>query len=64
MNNDWISIKDSFPEVKEGYLLAVAVINMNDDDPYPFIVHYDGNKERGFELLEVTHWYPLPRPPK
>lgn len=56
----WISVKDRYPGVKEGCLVAVVVINIDEEDPFPYVTHYDGKRERGFELLKVTHWMPLP----
>lgn len=56
---EWISCEEQYPEF-DGRLVEVVAINMDEPSPFPFVVHYSGERERGFELLKVTHWYPLP----
>lgn len=60
---EWISVKDRLPERKEDvYLCCIA------SDAFPgtryiriFKFYGDGTWERGGN---VTHWMPLPKPPK
>lgn len=51
---EWISVEDRLPE-KDGYYLVA-----NDDDRAHFTTFAAGN----FISCGVTHWMPLPEPPK
>lgn len=53
----WISVKDRLPE-KDEYVLCFCNIG----DGFQAIFHY--GKERKFDGTAVTHWMPLPEPPK
>lgn len=69
---DWISVKDSLPEVGGTYLAAIG-----GNVPFPvavYLVYFvrfedgpvwsiDGHF-RTAQPLAVTHWMPLPEPPK
>lgn len=54
----WISVKDRLPEHEDDYLVCF-------DDGFIAITFY---KKNGWELWadsgDVTHWMPLPEPPK
>ena len=68
----WISVKDELPEFpinKNGYLCR-CVIGENYDFPFYMVLKYyilDVNPHFQHECncgLRVTHWTPLPEPPK
>ena len=60
---EWISVKDRLPELANDYDVVHVLIYLDDG----FITGADYEKD-GFELWadsgEVTHWMPLPEPPK
>ncbi len=65
MNNKWISVKDRLPENKQIVLvvdefqeMAVCGIKIY-PDVYIFMLHNTSK-----QIIEVTHWMPLPEPPK
>ena len=64
--NKWISANERLPESKMNYIVRY-IHSYSDDDGYYAIgvVFYDG---QGFNLFDraykVTHWMPLPKPPK
>ena len=66
--NGWISVKERIPEATDVYLVnAVHRYNKNDGYRSPQIRLYfkDDNEWQGLpDLYEVTHWMPLPEPPK
>lgn len=60
----WISVEDKYPDCYHRVLchrpdkhtvIGRAIVGTN-------FCHFKG--EDGFQLLEVTHWQPLPEPPK
>ena len=56
---EWISVKDRLPEDEK----SVLVITKNGK---PWVAHYD-LKWRGWRTsgsTTITHWMPLPEPPK
>lgn len=62
---EWISVKDRLPEVDQGILLY-----WNDDICTGYLTKYgndfifcDGFTD-DYEKEFVTHWMPLPEPPK
>lgn len=66
--SEWISVKDRLPEEREDVLIRVKCANyFNIEQGY-----YKGNNEwvncwcsiRNEGLYPVTHWMPLPEPPK
>lgn len=62
--NKWISVKDRLPEDYEKVLTCDAKGNIHiffhfHQFVYPFGI--DASDERYYE---VTHWMPLPQPPK
>lgn len=78
--NEWISVKDIFPEEYE-YCLVFAKKIGTEPSPLSIARHYQGVWEMmndleqsnavacgdltwGMEGSEITHWMPLPQPPK
>lgn len=68
---DWISVKDKLPEKVEGthYLVMVKHITLSEMEVAEW--WFDGDERwiwmwehNGTVHLEVTHWMPLPEPPK
>jgi hypothetical protein len=72
---EWISVKDSLPEKEKAergyYDESKSVLIMTDDGMY--VAEYNhAEKKWGIEweydfedyVCEVTHWMPLPEPPK
>jgi hypothetical protein len=64
-NNNWIDANDRLPEAGNWYLCASKGCR------YSEIVFFDGENEHGIHWLQngdylekVTHWQPLPSPPK
>ena len=59
----WISVKDRLPEKQMNYLVYVPPCYVN-------VVYYNGFEwvvdvgEYCFSAYEITHWMPLPEPPK
>ena len=65
---EWISVKEKLPNDREwvlvwhtGYSTPKKAKHKDDCDPYLPIFILDGDKGLGGE---VTHWMPLPKPPK
>ena len=65
---EWISVKEKLPNDREwvlvwhtGYSTPKKAKHKDDCDPYLPIFILDGDKGLGGE---VTHWIPLPQPPK
>ena len=63
--NNWISVKDRLPEQN---LNVLAWIKLGTSQ-YPFIETASGNPEicsgwKHYNKDQVTHWQPLPEPPK
>ena len=65
MMSKWISVDDRLPEVGEidpasGYEYG-AVLVYDGEDVYEEFVHFI---RPGVNTGEITHWMPLPEPPK
>lgn len=67
--SEWISVKDGLPEVPQGYeQVQVIIWSENGLD----VAWYQSNNNEfydmagwlGSEINGVTHWMPLPEPPK
>jgi hypothetical protein len=65
---EWISVKDRLPEHDERVLACysfntsmqfIQVLDYYATDPVPHFQH-----ELGTDGMKVTHWMPLPEPPK
>lgn len=72
--SEWISVEDRLPPKNEG---VIGWVLFNPDDPdisdYEFIYHVDsgvfqahikGVYQEMPDFWKVTHWQPLPEPPK
>lgn len=56
--SEWISVKDRLPE-KSGYYLIWT------EHSYYLIGFFSSNIDNGkWDWIDVTHWMPLPEPPK
>lgn len=60
--SEWISVKDKLPEWDTDCLIAYK------NDLFPNFrvceTHYGGVHTNGFGIWGVSHWMPLPEPPK
>lgn len=59
--SEWISVDDSFPEPGEDVLVCN---HWGDVDTDMVWINPDGKREFYFDRTNVTHWMPLPEPPK
>ena len=63
----WVSVNNRLPE-KSGCYLAImptgCLIVLNYSNKYKLFNCFDDIEPNGHELKEVTHWMPLPSPPK
>lgn len=66
---EWISVKDRLPNEEEIFL----VYNGKSNDSYIELgfwnldkkrFEYYDNEDYGLEMYDITHWMPLPKPPK
>lgn len=73
--NGWISVKDKLPDNKEHDWVLAQVVEDNGYMHIPRVMEYRQAKNDWFEetygwlsehngLFSVTHWMPLPHPPK
>lgn len=68
----WISIKDRQPKCIRGISDSVLVHRDNGECEVAYLIYdnddgfywYTQDERTGFEFEEVTHWTPLPEPPK
>ena len=72
---EWISVKDRLPDNKEYDWVLAQVVEDNGFMHIPTVMEYRESKNDWFEetygwlsehngLFTVTHWMPLPEPPK
>lgn len=72
---EWISVKDRLPDNKEHDWVLAQVVEDNGYMHIPKVMEYRQSKNDWFEetygwiskhngALTVTHWMPLPEPPK
>ena len=72
---EWISVKDRLPDNKEHDWVLAQVVEDNGYMHIPRVMEYRQAKDDWFEetygwlsehngLFSVTHWMPLPPPPK
>ena len=72
---EWISVKDRLPDNKEHDWVLAQVVEDNGYMHIPKVMEYRQSKKDWFEetygwlsehngLFTVTHWMPLPEPPK
>jgi hypothetical protein len=61
---EWISVKDRLPESNDTHLIIAGVTKWYD------VCHYDLDRGVWYDCIDyddvdgVTHWMPLPEPPK
>ena len=61
---EWVSVEDRFPEKSGRYLCRYR---QNIDGKFAYCTDfgsYNFDDEGGWFVGEVTHWMPLPKPPK
>ena len=62
---EWISVNDRLPEEKVNCIVHYKHAYCDNDDYWAIgICFYDGEKFRMDWSYKVTHWMPLPKPPK
>ena len=62
---EWISVNDRLPEEKVNCIVHYKHAYCNNDGYWAIgFCFYDGEKFRIDLAYKVTHWMPLPRPPK
>ena len=62
---EWISVDDRLPEEKVNCIVHYKHAYCDNDDYWAIgICFYDGEKFRMALSYKVTHWMPLPKPPK
>ena len=62
---EWISVKDRLPEEKLNCIVHYKHAYCDNDDYWEIgICFYDGEKFQLNPAYKVTHWMPIPRPPK
>ena len=73
--HEWISVKDRLPDNKEYDWVLAQVVEDNGFMHIPTVMEYRQSKNDSFEetygwisehngAFTVTHWMPLPEPPK
>ena len=62
---EWISVDERLPEEKVNCIVHYKHAYCNNDDYWAIgICFYDGEKFKMDWSYKVTHWMPLPKPPK
>ena len=62
---DWISVDDRLPEEKVNCIVHYKHAYFDNDGYWAIgICFYDGEKFQLNSAYKVTHWMPLPEPPK
>ena len=62
---EWISVNDRLPEEKVNCIVYYKHAYCDNDDYWAIgICFYDGEKFQMDWSYKVTHWMPLPKPPK
>ena len=62
---EWISVDDRSPEEKVNCIVHYKHAYCDNDDYWAIgICFYDGEKFQRHLAYKVTHWMPLPEPPK
>lgn len=62
---EWISVKDRLPEEKVNCIVHYKHAYCDNDNYWAIgFCFYDGEKFRIDLSYKVTHWMPLPQPPK
>ena len=62
----WIPVSERLPEESGEYLVWANVRPDKDEDPVPFMImsYFHAFYDNQFIVKNVTHWMPLPEPPK
>ena len=75
-DRQWVSCKDRMPEIIDNISSADVLIHLENGEQYAAVLIGEDNENwiqaywstsdmhRDFECDEVTHWQPLPEPPK
>lgn len=58
---NWISVKDKLPEINQNVMVFIDRNHINHN---PIDFAFCTYTKYGFSLSRVTHWKPLPEPPK
>ena len=62
---EWISVKDKLPEEKVDCIVHYKHAYCDNDDYWAIgMCFYDGEKFQIDPAYKVTHWMPMPQPPK
>ena len=62
---EWVSVDDRLPEEKANCIVYYQHAYCDNDDYWAIgMCFYDGEKFRVDPAYKVTHWMPLPQPPK
>ena len=62
---EWISVKERLPQEKVNCIVHYKHAYCDNDDYWAIgICFYDGEKFQMDWSYKVTHWMPLPKPPK
>ena len=62
---EWVSVDDRLPEEKVDCIVHYKHAYCDNDDYWAIgICFYDGEKFRIDLAYKVTHWMPIPQPPK
>lgn len=62
---EWISVKDRLPNEKINCIVHYKHSYCDNDDYWAIgVSFFDGNKFQIGVTYKVTHWMPLPEPPK
>ena len=62
----WIPVSERLPEESGEYLVWANVRPDKDEDPVPFMImsYFHAFYDNQFIVKNVSHWMPLPEPPK
>ena len=62
---EWISVKERLPQEKVDCIVHYKHAYCDNDDYWAIgICFYDGEKFQFDQAYKVTHWMPMPNPPK
>ena len=62
---EWVSVKERLPQEKVNCIVHYKHAYCDNDDYWAIgMCFYDGEKFQFNPVYKVTHWMPLPQPPK
>ena len=62
---EWISVKERLPQEKVNCIVHYKHAYCDNDDYWAIgMCFYDGEKFQVYPAYKVTHWMPMPQPPK